>query len=156
MRSKLTISKNCQSVIYRNGAADFLLSPEQVAGIGMAGYAALIVTGTALAVEPSRAATLLAISQARAADVPVIFDVDYRPYSWVSAADAAANVGEEEELDVCRGRRRGGEAAGAGPGALPDREGAVEGVGVVLSIRFFDLGFREVSERGKRKRRVKS
>ena len=114
-----TRAENCQSVIYRNGAADFLLSPEQVVGIGMAGYAALIVTGTALAVEPSRAATLLAISQARAADVPVIFDVDYRPYSWVSAADAAAAcrmaaeasdmvIGNDVEWDVMAG----------GPGGL--------------------------------------
>lgn len=114
-----TRAENCQSVIYRNGAADFLLSPEQVVGIGMAGYAALIVTGTALAVEPSRAATLLAISQARAANVPVIFDVDYRPYSWVSAADAAAAcrmaaeasdmvIGNDVEWDVMAG----------GPGGL--------------------------------------
>lgn len=114
-----TRNEDCQSVIYRNGAADFLLSPEQVVGISMAGYAALIVTGTALAVEPSRAATLLAISQARAADVPVIFDVDYRPYSWVSAADAAAAcrmaaeasdmvIGNDVEWDVMAG----------GPGGL--------------------------------------
>lgn len=106
--------ENCQSVIYRNGAADLLLSPEQVAGIDMEGYAALIVTGTALAVEPSRAATLSAMSMARAAGLPVILDVDYRPYSWVSAADAAATcrlaaeasdmvIGNDVEWDVMAG-----------------------------------------------------
>ena len=114
-----TRAENCQSVIYRNGAADFLLSPDHVAAIGMEGYAALIVTGTALAVEPSRAATLLAIRRARAVDVPVILDVDYRPYSWVSAADAAATcrmaaeasdmvIGNDVEWDVMAG----------GPGGL--------------------------------------
>jgi 5-dehydro-2-deoxygluconokinase len=106
--------ENCQSVIYRNGAADFLLSPAQVAGIGMDGWAALIVTGTALAMEPSRGAVLMMIQQARTAGVPVILDVDYRPYSWIDQADAAATcrvaaeasdivIGNDVEWDVMAG-----------------------------------------------------
>ena len=109
-----TRAEDCQSVIYRNGASDLLLSPDQVAGISMDGHAALIIAGTALAVEPSRAATFLAIRQARAADVPVILDVDYRPYSWKDAADAAATcrsaaeasdmvIGNDVEWDVMAG-----------------------------------------------------
>lgn len=106
--------ENCQSVIYRNGAADFALAPDDVSPIDFARYAALIVTGTSLAVEPSRAATLLAMKQSRAAQVPVIFDVDYRPYSWSSADDAASTcrqaaeisdmvIGNDVEFDVMAG-----------------------------------------------------
>lgn len=109
-----TRAKDCQSVIYRNHATDLLLTEAHVADIGLEGYGALIVTGTALAVEPSRAATLVAIAKARAAGVPVILDVDYRPYSWVSADDAAATcrmaaeasdmvVGNDVEWDVMAG-----------------------------------------------------
>lgn len=109
-----TRAEDCQSVIYRNDAADLLLTEAHVAGIGLDGYGALIVTGTALAVEPSRSATLFAMAQARAAGLPVILDVDYRPYSWTSAADAATTcrlaaeasdlvVGNDVEWDVMAG-----------------------------------------------------
>lgn len=79
-----------QSVLYRNGAADFALSMQDVAAVDFAAFDALIATGTALAVEPSRGATLRAFDLARAAGVPVILDIDYRPYSWSSADEAAA------------------------------------------------------------------
>lgn len=78
-----------QSVIYRNGAADFALSVEDVALVDFAAFDALIVTGTALAADPSRSAVFHAFDLARAAGVPVILDIDYRPYSWPSAEVAA-------------------------------------------------------------------
>ena len=84
-----TRAEDCQSVIYRHGAADFALNAEHVRGIPFAAHAALIVTGTALAAEPSRDATMVAIEMAHAARLPVILDVDYRPYSWKSGAEAA-------------------------------------------------------------------
>jgi 5-dehydro-2-deoxygluconokinase len=89
--------EDCQSVIYRNGAADFALRPEDVEDIPFSEYAALIVTGTALAAEPSRSATFRAISLARAVALPVILDVDYRPYSWSDAATAAATCMQAAE-----------------------------------------------------------
>ena len=111
-----------QSVIYRNGAADFALSPADVAAISFAGHHALIVTGTALAAEPSRAATLLAIDMARAAQLPVILDVDYRPYSWASDAEAAVTcnaaaalsdlvIGNDMEFDMLAGGGSGRDIA---------------------------------------------
>lgn len=89
---------NCQSVIYRQGAADFQLSEADVATIDVSAYGGLIVTGTSLAAEPSRSAARLAIARARDAGVPVIFDVDYRPYSWASAQDAASTCRAAAEL----------------------------------------------------------
>ena len=81
--------ENCQSVIYRNGASDFQLDKIHVQDIPYREYGALIVTGTSLAVEPSRWAALLAMKLARQAGLSVILDIDYRPYSWASGTEAA-------------------------------------------------------------------
>lgn len=78
-----------QSVIYRNGAADFEMTVEDVSGLPYQDFGALIVTGTALAAEPSRTAAFKAFELAKAAGLPIVFDIDYRPYSWPSAAVAA-------------------------------------------------------------------
>jgi 5-dehydro-2-deoxygluconokinase len=74
---------DAQSVLYRNGAADFALTD---VGVDFADIGALIVTGTALALEPSRAATFGAMARARAAGAVVVLDVDYRAYSWAGDA----------------------------------------------------------------------
>jgi 5-dehydro-2-deoxygluconokinase len=78
-----------QSVIYRNGAADFAMTLRDVDALPYAGFSALVTTGTVLAADPSRSATFHAFDRARAAGLPLVFDVDYRPYSWASAAEAA-------------------------------------------------------------------
>lgn len=78
-----------QSVIYRNGAADFQMTVADVEAVDYAQYGALITTGTVFAAQPSRDAAFRAFELARAAGLPLIFDVDYRPYSWPSAQDAA-------------------------------------------------------------------
>ena len=70
--------EDCQSVIYRNNAADFCLSQADLAAVDFSQYGALVITGTALAQEPSRAATLLALDRARAAGITTVMDVDYR------------------------------------------------------------------------------
>jgi 5-dehydro-2-deoxygluconokinase len=77
-----------QAVIYRNGAADFEMDLRDI-DLPYAEYSALITTGTVLAAEPSRGATLAAFVRAKAAGLPLIFDVDYRPYSWASAQEAS-------------------------------------------------------------------
>jgi 5-dehydro-2-deoxygluconokinase len=113
-----TRAENCQSIIYRNGAADFQLTVEQVQPISFSRFGALIVTGTALAVEPSRAASFLAIEMARAAGLPVVLDVDYRPYSWRDAHTASEVctrvaslstivIGNDVEFDVMAGTGNG-------------------------------------------------
>jgi 5-dehydro-2-deoxygluconokinase len=84
-----TRMENCQSVIYRNGAADFEMTAADVEAVDYSRFGGLITTGTVLASEPSRSATFRAFDLARAAGLPLIFDIDYRPYSWVSAEEAA-------------------------------------------------------------------
>lgn len=113
-----TRAENCQSIIYRNGAADFRLTADHVRSIPFSGFGAFIVTGTALAVEPSRTAAFEAIAAARNAGIPVILDVDYRPYSWPDAETAAAIcskaamlgdvvIGNDVEFDVMAGGGKG-------------------------------------------------
>ena len=88
-----TRNDDTQSVIYRNDAADFQLANADIEAVPFERFGALIATGTSLAAEPSREAAFLAASRAREAGGAVIFDVDYRAYSWQSAAVAA---------EVCR------------------------------------------------------
>lgn len=81
--------ENHQSVIYRNGAADFQMTVDDVEAVDYSAYGALITTGTVFAAEPSRSAAFRAMGLAKDAGLPIIFDVDYRPYSWPSAEVAA-------------------------------------------------------------------
>ncbi|HMO07585.1 MAG TPA: 5-dehydro-2-deoxygluconokinase [Paracoccaceae bacterium] len=81
--------EDCQSVIYRNNAADFAMTVSDVEAVDYPAFSALITTGTVLAAEPSRSAAFRAFDLSRAAGLPLIFDVDYRPYSWPSAAVAS-------------------------------------------------------------------
>jgi 5-dehydro-2-deoxygluconokinase len=103
-----------QSVIYRNGAADFQMDIADVEAVDFAQYGALITAGTVFAAEPSRAATFHAFALAKKAGVPIIFDVDYRPYSWPSvqvasdvlsraAAECDMIVGNDEEFGFMAG-----------------------------------------------------
>jgi 5-dehydro-2-deoxygluconokinase len=117
-RNTLAIVDTCgvatQAVLYRNGAADFEMSDADLAGVDLAQWSAVVTTGTVLAAEPARSATLRLFERARAAGVPLILDVDYRPYSWVSRDEAATVctaaaalcdivIGNDEEFAVLGG-----------------------------------------------------
>jgi 5-dehydro-2-deoxygluconokinase len=78
-----------QSVIYRNGAADFEMEAGDVEAVDYAAYDALLTAGTVFAAEPSRGAAFRALELGRAAGLPLVFDIDYRPYSWPSAQVAS-------------------------------------------------------------------
>ena len=86
------------TVIYRNDAADFQMDDSDITPIDFAGFGAVITTGTVFAAEPSRSAAFTALHRARAAGVPVIFDVDYRPYSWPSARTAQDVLSQAADL----------------------------------------------------------
>lgn len=87
-----------QTVIYRNGAADFALSIADVEAVDYANYGALITAGTVFAAEPSRTAVFRAFEKALQAGLPIIFDIDYRPYSWPSAQVAAEVLSRAGDL----------------------------------------------------------
>ncbi len=92
-----------RNVIYRNGAADFQMDDTDVSGVDYAAFGALITAGTVFAAEPSRSATFKAFELAKAAGLPIIFDVDYRPYSWPSpqvASDVLTRAAESSDMIV--------------------------------------------------------
>lgn len=91
------------SVIYRNNAADFQMTIADVEAVDYSAYGALITTGTVFAAEPSRSAAFRAFDLARAAGLPIVFDVDYRPYSWLSskvAQEVLSRAGDLSDVIV--------------------------------------------------------
>lgn len=109
-----TRAEDCQVVLYRNGAADLRLMKNDVQSIDFTSVSALVVTGTALASEPSRGATMHALARAREAGALTVLDVDYRAYSWASQDEARAvclsvaegcdiTVGNDVEFDLLAG-----------------------------------------------------
>ncbi|PVA05540.1 5-dehydro-2-deoxygluconokinase [Thalassorhabdomicrobium marinisediminis] len=92
-----------QSVIYRNNAADFRMDFPDVEGVDYSRFTALITAGTVFAAEPSRSAAFRAFELAKAAGLPIIFDIDYRPYSWPSpqvAAEVLSRAGDLADVVV--------------------------------------------------------
>jgi len=80
-------------------------------------YGALITTGTVFAAEPSRSSCFAAFDLAKEAGLPIIFDIDYRPYSWTSDAEAAdvyskaagycdIVIGNDDEFGVMAGGKQ--------------------------------------------------
>ena len=109
-----SILEDHETVIYRNGAADFVFTNEDIDEVPFQDYSAVITAGTVFAAEPSRSAAFHGLERARDAGLPIIFDVDYRPYSWPSpkvaeevlskAADLSDMiVGNDEEFGFMAG-----------------------------------------------------
>jgi len=69
-------------VFFRDNAADFALTIDDVLAAPIAESAALEVSGTGLAVEPSRSATFRAVELAKAAGRTVYLDLDFRADQW--------------------------------------------------------------------------
>ncbi len=105
------LSRDESSILmYRNMAADLSLSPEDVTEEYIKRGKALLISGTALSSSPSREACLKALQFAKNTNTPVIFDIDYREYSWknkdeisiyysIVARDSDIILGSKEEYD---------------------------------------------------------
>jgi len=101
----------CQVVIYRNDAADLALCEADIDASLVRRARVLLISGTALSREPSRAAAQRAMAIAGAAGIPIALDLDYRAYTWASvdeagsvyrtaAAGASILIGNREEFAV--------------------------------------------------------
>ncbi len=118
-------TENFQNVIYRNGAVDFQVTEDDVDRVNYGEFSAVLSAGTVFASEPSRSATFRAFDNAHKAGLPVIFDVDYRPYSWPSpevAADVLSRAGEASDLIVGNDEEFGFMAGGIEKGFDKARE----------------------------------
>ncbi|WP_417881497.1 5-dehydro-2-deoxygluconokinase [Vibrio sp.] len=140
-RVSLAVYESCiedfQLVIYRNNAVDFQVTEEDVDRVNYDNFGALITAGTVFAAEPSRSATFRAFENARTANLPVIFDIDYRPYSWPSAAVASevlTRAGEESDLIVGNDEEFGFMAGSMDKGLAKARELAAKGKMVIYKM----------------------
>ena len=138
-RTSLAIYESCidnfQNVIYRNGAADFEVKPSEMDQVDYSRFTALITAGTVFAGQPSRDATFRAFENARAQDIPVIFDIDYRPYSWPSpqvASEVLSRAGEESDMIVGNDEEFGFMAGGIDKGLNKARDLASEGNRLII------------------------
>ena len=114
-----------QCVLYRNGAADFQMTKSDVEAVDYRSFGALIATGTLLAAEPARGAAFHAFELARQAGLTVIFDIDYRPYSWPSpevAAEAYSLAGDMSDIIIGNDVEFDFMAGGSGKGLGKARE----------------------------------
>jgi len=140
-RVSLAVYESCiedfQLVIYRNNAVDFQVTEEDVDRVNYDNFGALITAGTVFAAEPSRSATFRAFENARAANLPVIFDIDYRPYSWPSAevaSEVLTRAGEESDLIVGNDEEFGFMAGSMDKGLAKARELAAKGKMVIYKM----------------------
>ena len=138
-RTSLAIYESCidnfQNVIYRNGAADFEVKPSEMDEVDYSQFSALITAGTVFAGQPSRDATFRAFENARAQGIPVIFDIDYRPYSWPSpqvASEVLSRAGEESDMIVGNDEEFGFMAGGIDKGLDKARDLASRGNRLVI------------------------
>lgn len=130
------------SVIYRNSAADFQMSLEDVEAVDYSQYGALITAGTVFAAEPSRTAAFRAFKLAKAAGIPVIFDVDYRPYSWPSpqvAEEVLSKAGYMSDIIVANDEEFGFMAGGIEKG-LAKAESLAKSTASIVVYKMGHLG----------------
>ena len=115
-RHSLAVAENPEKgsvnyFFYRNDVADLHLSMEDIDEAYIAGFKALLVSGTSLCRSPAREAVLLAVEYAKRNNVRVIFDPDHRDmawktreeaslYYWLLAQKADAIFSTREECDV--------------------------------------------------------
>ena len=98
-------------LMYREGVADLQVCPDDVDEDYIKTAKAVLISGTALCASPSREAALKAMFLAKKNGLVVIFDIDYRSYTWKSRDEislyytiAARNsdiiLGSREEFDL--------------------------------------------------------
>ncbi len=114
-----TTLQDHQSIIYRHKASDLFLNKNDIDDANIQNFECILITGTALAAEPSRTAILYALDLAKNFKIPVIMDIDYRPYTWESAKKAkevynlaakkcSGIIGNDEEFAVLSGSYKDG------------------------------------------------
>lgn len=98
-------------LMYREGVADLKINPADISEDYIKKSKSLLISGTALSQSPSREACFVAMEYAMKHDTVIIFDIDYRPYSWASMEEVAVYysmtakmsdiiIGSREEFDL--------------------------------------------------------
>ena len=99
-----TILKNNQSILYRNNSCDLQLDKDDIDKINFQDYSAVFISGTALSSSPSREAVFYASEKTSELNIPLIMDMDYRPYNWESD-EIKSNIYKKimKEMDIIIG-----------------------------------------------------
>ncbi|MBQ8202124.1 MAG: 5-dehydro-2-deoxygluconokinase [Clostridia bacterium] len=93
-------------LMYREGVADLMLHPDDVDREYIASAKALLISGTALCTSPTREASLKALAYAKQTGTTVIFDADYRAYTWKNMDEIAIYTSlVAEKSDMILGSR---------------------------------------------------
>ena len=103
-----------QSIIYRHQASDLFLNKHDIESANIENYECILITGTSLAAEPSRSSVLYTLTKAKENNIPVIMDIDYRPYTWESsikakeiynlaAKNCSGIIGNDDEFAILSG-----------------------------------------------------
>ncbi|MCI2252769.1 5-dehydro-2-deoxygluconokinase [Domibacillus sp. PGB-M46] len=96
----------CSILMYRDDVADLYLEPSEVSEDYIQKAKILLVSGTALAKSPSREAVLKSVSLAKKHSVKIVFELDYRPYTWQSPEETAVYYSlVAEQSDIVIGTR---------------------------------------------------
>ncbi|XID91710.1 5-dehydro-2-deoxygluconokinase [Paenibacillaceae bacterium WGS1546] len=96
----------CGILMYRDNVADLNLEPEDVDESYVRRAKAIMISGTALAKSPSREAVFRVIELARKHGAVLLFDIDYRPYTWASKTEIYTYCRlAAEQCDVILGGR---------------------------------------------------
>ncbi len=101
------LSKEESSILmFREKAADLWLHPEDVDEDYIKSAKLLLISGTALCQSPSREAALKAVLLAKKTGTPIVFDVDYRAYTWQNKDEIAVYTSlVAMESDIILGSR---------------------------------------------------
>jgi 5-dehydro-2-deoxygluconokinase len=93
-------------LMYREGVADLMLHPDDVDEEYIKSTKLLLISGTALSQSPSREAALKAVLLAKKSDTPIVFDADYRAYTWKNDDEIAVYTSlVAEKADILMGSR---------------------------------------------------
>ncbi|NLL56193.1 MAG: 5-dehydro-2-deoxygluconokinase [Clostridiales bacterium] len=93
-------------LMYRDGVADLMLETNDVDKEYIAKAKAILISGTALASSPSREACIKAMMLAKEMNTKIIFDIDYRPYTWKNNDEVAIYYSLiAENSDIVMGSR---------------------------------------------------
>lgn len=97
---------DCSILMYRDNVADLKLAPREVNEELIARSKMLLISGTALAQSPSREAVFQALQYAKKHGAVIVFDLDYRPYTWNSSEETAVYYNlAAEKCDIIIGTR---------------------------------------------------
>lgn len=106
----------CSILMYREEVADLYLETAEISEAYIKEAKILLISGTALAKCPTREAVFKSITYAKKYGVKVVFELDYRPYTWKSFEEVSTYyslvaeasdivIGTRDEYDMMENRK---------------------------------------------------